>query len=89
MAGQLATAAVSFAVTALLARSLGARDYGVFYLAATLVQSAFVLADFGHEYYIVTSCRIELRRKKIIEGMDLEVALHVASKTLVAVAPSS
>ena len=53
VAGQVATAAISFAVTAVLARNLGAQDYGVFYLAATLVQSAFVLADFGQEYYVV------------------------------------
>jgi O-antigen/teichoic acid export membrane protein len=53
VAGQLATAAVSFAVTAILARHLGARDYGVFYLAATLVQSAFVFVDLGQQYYVV------------------------------------
>ena len=53
VAGQLATTAVSFAVTAVLAWHLGAADYGVFFLAMTLVQSAFVLADFGQEYYVV------------------------------------
>jgi len=53
VAGQLATAALSLGVTAMLARHLGAQDYGVFYLAATLVQSAFVLADLGQQYYVV------------------------------------
>ena len=53
VAGQFATAAISFAVTAALARHLGAEDYGVFYLAATLAQSAFVLADLGQGYYVV------------------------------------
>lgn len=53
VAGQLVTTAVSFALTALLAWHLGAADYGVFFLAATLAQSAFVLADFGQEYYVV------------------------------------
>jgi O-antigen/teichoic acid export membrane protein len=53
VSGQLATTAISFAVTAVLAWHLGAADYGVFFLAATLAQSAFVLADFGQEYYVV------------------------------------
>ncbi|MEO8603024.1 MAG: oligosaccharide flippase family protein [bacterium] len=53
VAGQFATTAISFAVTVVLAWHLGAADYGVFFLATTLVQSAFVLADFGQEYYVV------------------------------------
>ena len=37
------------------ARHLGAHDYGVLHLAATLVQSGFVLVDLGQEYYVVGS----------------------------------
>ena len=57
--GQLATAAISFGVTALLARHLGAHDYGVFFLAATLVQTAFFLVDLGQEYYVVGRVAVE------------------------------
>jgi O-antigen/teichoic acid export membrane protein len=53
LAGQIATAALSFGITAVLARHLGAEDYGVLFLAASLVQSALVLADLGQEYYVV------------------------------------
>jgi O-antigen/teichoic acid export membrane protein len=59
--GQIATAAISFGVTALLARHLGAHDYGVFYLAATLVQTAFFLVDLGQEYYLVGRVAVEPR----------------------------
>lgn len=73
--GQVATAAVSFAVTAVLARHLGAQDYGVFYLAATLVQSAFVLADFGQEFYVVSSIAKDAGSAATVLGAGLMIRL--------------
>ena len=78
MAGQVATAAVSFTVTAVLARHLGAQDYGVFYLAATLVQSAFVFADFGQEYYVVGRIAKDAGGAATLLGTGLVLRLAVA-----------
>lgn len=50
---QIITAIVSFAVTALLARHLGAQDYGVFYVAFSFVQSVFILVELGQDFYVV------------------------------------
>jgi len=50
---QVVTAIISFAVTALLARHLGARDYGVFYVAFSFVQSVFILVELGQDFYVV------------------------------------
>ena len=75
IAGQIATAAVSFGVTAMLARHLGANDYGVFYLAATLVQVAFVLVDFGQEYYVVGSIAKDRARTATLFGTGLVLRL--------------
>src|SRR5262249_17556120 len=51
--GQMVTAALSFAVAALLARHLGAEGYGVFYLAGAFVETAFVFVECGQDYSIV------------------------------------
>ncbi len=75
VAGQVATAAVSFALTAVLARHLGAQDYGVFYLAATLVQSAFVLADFGQDNYVVASIAKDATSAATLLGTGLILRL--------------
>ena len=77
MAGQIATAAVAFGVTAILARHLAAHDYGVFYLAATLVQSAFVLVDLGQEYYVVGSIARDRARTAVLFGTGLVLRLVV------------
>jgi O-antigen/teichoic acid export membrane protein len=71
VAAQVATAALSFGVTALLARSIGAGDYGVFYLAATLVRAAFVLVDFGQEYHVVRTVANSPDRLAAVLGSGL------------------
>ncbi len=75
VAGQLATATLSFGVTAMLARHLGAERYGVLYLAAMLVDSAFVLADLGQQYYVVGRIARDRRAAATLLGNGLVLRL--------------
>lgn len=81
VAGQVATAAISFGVTALLARHLGAGDYGIFFLAATLVQTAFVLVDLGQEYYLVRRIAVQPDDTRTLLGTGGALRLVVALAT--------
>jgi O-antigen/teichoic acid export membrane protein len=86
VAAQIATAAVSLAVTAMLARHLGAHDYGVFYLAATLVQTVFVFADLGQQYYVVSRIAQDRRAAAtlLVNGLLLRLLGGVAIWPLLA-----
>lgn len=76
--GQVLTAALSFVVAAVLARHLGAEDYGVFYLAGAFVETAFTLVEFGQEYYVV---RAVARHR---EGLGDLLGTGLAFRTAVA-----
>ncbi|MFQ5912218.1 MAG: flippase [Nitrospinota bacterium] len=73
--GQVVTAALSFGVTALLARHLGAEDYGIFYLAGAFVLSAFILVEFGQDYYVVRA--VARSRERAGELLGTGLALRV------------
>ena len=81
--GQLLTAALSFAVAALLARHLGAENYGVFYLAGAFVETAFTFVEFGQEYYIVRA----VARQPQGLGDLLGTALACRAAVALAIAP--
>src|SRR5262249_29080519 len=82
--GQVVTAALSFVVAALLARHLGAEHYGVFFLAAVFVETAFTFVEFGQEYYIVR----ELARHRRGLGHLLGTAVAFRAVVAVAIAPA-
>ncbi len=76
--GQVLTAALSFAVAAVLARQLGAEDYGIFYLAGAFVETAFTLVEFGQEYYIVRAVARQREGLGDLLGTGLAVRTAVA-----------
>jgi len=51
--GQIVSVALGMGVSALLGRTLGAADFGLFYLATTLTTFAYVLVDWGQGPYLV------------------------------------
>ncbi len=75
--GQVATAALSFGITALLARRLGAEGYGILYLATVFAQSAFIAVDLGQEYYVV---RVVARhRERVATLLGTGLALRIVA----------
>jgi O-antigen/teichoic acid export membrane protein len=77
-AAQAITAAISFGLTAVLARHLGAAEYGVLYLATAFVQSAFVLVEFGQEYFVVRAVARAPDRSGELLGTGLALRASVA-----------
>lgn len=80
VAGQVVTAALAFGVTALLARHLGAADYGLLVLAAAIAQVAFVVVDLGQEYDLVRAVATRGERPGTLVATAL--ALRVAAGLL-------
>ncbi|MDP3939878.1 MAG: flippase [Deltaproteobacteria bacterium] len=78
---QIVTAILSFAVTALLARHLGAQNYGVFYVAFSFVQSVFILVELGQDFYVVRA--VSRDRDRAGEYFGTGLALRAAATAAV------
>ncbi|MBN1946767.1 MAG: flippase [Bradymonadales bacterium] len=79
--GNAVTALISFGVTALLARHLGAEDYGILYLSMAFVQTAFILVDWGQGYYVVQA--VARDRSLTGELFSTGIALRVVATAVV------
>jgi O-antigen/teichoic acid export membrane protein len=51
--GQVATTAMAVLLSALLGRTLGAADFGLFFLVTSMAQFAFVVVEWGQLQYVV------------------------------------
>jgi O-antigen/teichoic acid export membrane protein len=56
--GQIASTALGFALTALLARMLGPADFGIYIIVFTIYGFVFVLIDWGQGTYVVSQIAI-------------------------------
>jgi O-antigen/teichoic acid export membrane protein len=83
VAGQAATTALAVVFSAVLGRSLGAADFGVYYLVGTMAAFAFVLAEWGQPLFVIRQAAREPGRAGELLGTTL--ALRVALGLLVVV----
>jgi O-antigen/teichoic acid export membrane protein len=69
--GQVATTALAIVFNASLGRSLGARDFGCYFLIGSFATFAYVLVDWGQQFYLIR----EIARTPALGGPLLGSAL--------------
>jgi O-antigen/teichoic acid export membrane protein len=69
--GQVATTALAIVFNASLGRSLGARDFGCYFLIGSFATFAYVLVDWGQQFFLVR----EVARTPALGGRLLGTAL--------------
>lgn len=75
--GQAVSTGLGILVTALLARILGASDFGVFYLASTITAFAYVFVEWGQSTYLAR----EVARRRTEIGVLLGSSLAFRTTT--------
>ncbi len=81
--GQVATTALAIVFSAALGRSLGARDFGLYFLIASFATFAYVLVDWGQQYYVIREVARSPQRGSRLLGTAL--VLRAAGAVLVSV----
>ncbi len=76
--GQVTTTALTMALSAIVARTLGASDYGLFYLLASIAGFAYVFVDWGHGPYVTREVAIHPHRSGELMGSVLVVRAATA-----------
>ena len=78
--GQAATTALAIVFSAALGRSLGATDFGVYFLITTMSTFAYVVAEWGQPLFVIRQTAREPARSGDLLGtaLALRVALSVA-----------
>lgn len=79
--GQVATTALSIALNAALARSLGAAEYGLLFLVTSIATFAYVLVDFGKGTYMTREAARDPERTGDLLGTS--ITLRVIGALLV------
>lgn len=69
--GQVTTTALAIVLSAALGRSLGAKDFGVYYLITTMCTFAYVLVEWGQPYFVIR----QVAREPVRSGDLLGTAL--------------
>jgi O-antigen/teichoic acid export membrane protein len=77
--GQIATTALSILLSAAIARSLGASDFGLWYLVNSVVAFAYVFVDWGHGAYVIRE--VARHPNRTGELMGTVMAIRVATAT--------
>jgi O-antigen/teichoic acid export membrane protein len=80
--GQAATTALAIVLSAALARSLGATDFGVYYLITTMSTFVYVFVEWGQPLFVIRQAAREPLRSGVLLGTAL--ALRVAFAIVVA-----
>jgi O-antigen/teichoic acid export membrane protein len=83
MLGQVATTALAILFSAALARNLGAGDFGLYFLVVSFSTFAYVLADWGHQLYIIRDVASQPERGSVLLGTAL--VFRIISATIVTV----
>jgi O-antigen/teichoic acid export membrane protein len=73
MLGQVATTVLSVGLNAVLGRSLGAADFGLFYLLTSMVTFAYVFVDWGQGVYLIREVARHPSRSGELLGTSLAV----------------
>jgi O-antigen/teichoic acid export membrane protein len=81
--GQVLTTALAIVFSAALGRSLGAQDFGLYYLVSTTSLFAYVFVEWGQPYFVMREVARQPRRSGDLLGTAL--ALRVAFAMLVLV----
>ena len=81
--GQATTTALAIVFSAALGRTLGARDFGVYFLIASFSTFAYVLVDWGQQFYIIREVARAPERGSQLLGTAL--VLRSAGAVVVAV----
>jgi len=81
--GQVATTALAIVFSAAVGRSLGARDFGVYFLITSFATFAYVLVDWGQQFYVIREVARSPDRGSRLLGTAL--VLRIAGATLVMV----
>src|SRR4051794_32361072 len=81
--GQVATTALAIVFSAALGRSLGARDFGLYFLITSFATFAFVLVDWGQQYYVIREVARSPERGSSLLGTAL--VLRAAGTVLVSI----
>jgi len=81
--GQVATTALAIVFSAALGRSLGARDFGVYFLVTSFATFAYVLVDWGQQFYVIREVARSPDRGSRLLGTAL--VLRIAGAALVMV----
>ncbi len=81
--GQAMTTVLAILFSAALGRTLGARDFGIYFLIASFSAFAFVLVDWGQNVYMVRAIACEPERGSLLLGTSL--VLRTAGAALVSV----
>ena len=81
--GQVVTTALAILFSAALGRTLGARDFGVYFLVSSFATFAYVLVDWGQQVYIIREVACQPERGSLLLGTTL--VLRAAGAALVVV----
>ena len=81
--GQVATTALAIFFSAALGRTLGARDFGVYFLISSFATFAYVLVDWGQQFYVIRELARQPERGSLLLGTAL--VLRTAGAGLVVV----
>jgi len=76
--GQVATTALTMFLSAAIARTLGASDFGLLYLLTTIATFAYVFVDWGHGSYVTREVAIHPERSGELLGSVLAVRTATA-----------
>ena len=83
--GQAMTTALAILFSGVLGRTLGARDFGLYFLLTAFSTFAYMLADWGQQFYVIREIARQPERGSLLLGTVL--VLRTAGGALV-VAPS-
>jgi O-antigen/teichoic acid export membrane protein len=83
--GQGATTVLAIILSAALGRSLGAKDFGTYYLIATMSAFAYVLAEWGQPLFVIRQAARDPTRSGELLGTALALR---AVLTIVVIAPA-
>ena len=81
--GQVVTTALAILFSAALGRTLGARDFGVYFLVSSFAIFAYVLVDWGQQFYVIREVARQRERGSLLLGTAL--VLRAAGAALVVV----
>jgi O-antigen/teichoic acid export membrane protein len=81
--GQVATTALAIVFSAAVGRALGARDFGVYFLITSFATFAYVLVDWGQQFYVIREVARSPDRGSRLLGTAL--VLRIAGAALVMV----
>src|SRR5262249_51662778 len=79
--GQVATTALAIGLNAVLARFLGAADFGLLYLVTSMATFAYVLVDWGQDSYLIRE--VARRPGRAGDLLGTSIALRVIGGALV------